>query len=174
MTNQPVIIGRRVWAGGYDPALTIWLHDSPHHWDDDQLVLHDEGREIRPEPGWLIVLWSDGMANAASPRVAERVYQPQPRPPRVPLDHLTSDQYDELCADLDRYEEIQGGMNEHAIDLARRAGLAEEAVERVSAECARIEAAVRANPTDPDFDGAYLAAVKHIRTALDAPKEPTP
>jgi hypothetical protein len=37
---------------------------------------------------------------------------------------------------------------------------------RVDAECDRIEAAVRANPTNPDFDGAYLACVKHIRAAL--------
>ncbi|MFD8234031.1 hypothetical protein ACFV20_19385 [Streptomyces sp. NPDC059696] len=52
---------------------------------------------------------------------------------RIPLDHLTSDQYDELCADLDRYEELQGDMNERAIDLTRRAELAEAAVARVRA-----------------------------------------
>jgi hypothetical protein len=37
---------------------------------------------------------------------------------------------------------------------------------RVQAECDRIEAAVRGNPTHPDFDGAYLASIGHIRRAL--------
>jgi hypothetical protein len=43
---------------------------------------------------------------------------------------------------------------------------ARAAIERVRSECDRIEAAVRANPTGPDFDGAYLAAIRHIRDAL--------
>lgn len=43
---------------------------------------------------------------------------------------------------------------------------AQATVARVGAECDRIEAAVRANPQDRDFDGAYLAALKHIRSAL--------
>lgn len=167
MTGRPVIVGRYTWDGGHDPALTIWLHDSPHHWDGQQLVLHDDGREIRPEPGWLIVLWSDGMANAASPRVAERVYQPRPRPPRQSLDHLTSDEYDELCADLDRYEEIQGGMNEHAIGLARRAGLAEEAVERIRVLAARIRQGV---PWAANFNNL----ADRIAAELDGTKETSP
>lgn len=45
---------------------------------------------------------------------------------RIPLDHLTSDQYDELCNDLDEYERIQGDMNDRAIDLTRRAETAEK------------------------------------------------
>lgn len=52
---------------------------------------------------------------------------------RIKLGDLTSDQYDELCADLDRYEELQGEMNERAIDLTRRAQLAEAAIARVRA-----------------------------------------
>lgn len=48
-----------------------------------------------------------------------------------------------------------------------RAEQAEAAVARVEAECDRIEAAVRANPQDPDFDGAYLAAIGHVRNALN-------
>lgn len=40
---------------------------------------------------------------------------------------------------------------------------------RVRAECDRLEAAVRAHPQTPDFDGAYLAAIRHIRGALDEP-----
>ena len=43
-------------------------------------------------------------------------------------------------------------------------------VARVRAECDRIEAAVRANPQDPDFDGAYLAAIGHVRNALAQPR----
>lgn len=39
------------------------------------------------------------------------------------------------------------------------------ALVRVLRECDRIECAVRANPTSPDFDGAYLAAIRHIRDA---------
>lgn len=48
---------------------------------------------------------------------------------------------------------------------------ARDALARVEAECDRIEAAVRANPTSPDFDGAYLAAIKHIRRALTGEEE---
>lgn len=49
--------------------------------------------------------------------------------------------------------------------------LAVAALARVQAECNRIEAAVRANPTSPDFDGAYLTAIKHIRRALTGEEE---
>ncbi|MFF7880998.1 hypothetical protein ACH40F_08030 [Streptomyces sp. NPDC020794] len=50
---------------------------------------------------------------------------------------------------------------------------AEQTVTRVRNECDRLEAAVRDNPTAPDFDGAYLTAIRHVRTALQPPKEPT-
>lgn len=53
------------------------------------------------------------------------------------------------------------------IALAEQAGRDQAALERVRAECDRIEAAVRANPKHPDFDGAYLAAIGHIRRALN-------
>lgn len=39
------------------------------------------------------------------------------------------------------------------------------ALVRVLRECDRIERSVRANPTNPDFDGAYLACLRHIREA---------
>lgn len=39
------------------------------------------------------------------------------------------------------------------------------ALVRVLRECDRIEHAVRAHPQDPDFDGAYLACLGHIRKA---------
>jgi DNA repair ATPase RecN len=45
-------------------------------------------------------------------------------------------------------------------------------IARAQAECDRIEAAVRANPTSPDFDGAYLAAIRHIRAALAGEEAP--
>jgi hypothetical protein len=39
------------------------------------------------------------------------------------------------------------------------------ALVRVLKECDRLERAVRNTPQDRDFDGAYLAAIKHIRNA---------
>jgi hypothetical protein len=50
---------------------------------------------------------------------------------RIPLDDLTSDKYDELCNDLDRYEEVQGEMNETAINLTRQAARAEATLAQV-------------------------------------------
>lgn len=50
---------------------------------------------------------------------------------RHTADTITDDDLDELYADLDRYEEVQGEMNENAIDLARRAARAEATVARV-------------------------------------------
>lgn len=46
------------------------------------------------------------------------------------------------------------------------------ALVRVLKECDRIEREVRANPQGPDFDGAYLACLRHIREAASTkPKE---
>ncbi|MER5461635.1 hypothetical protein ABT010_13295 [Streptomyces sp. NPDC002668] len=59
------------------------------------------------------------------------------------------------------------------IALAEQAGKDQAAIARVHAECERIEAAVRANPQGPDFDGAYLAALRHIRVALEQPQDPS-
>jgi hypothetical protein len=39
------------------------------------------------------------------------------------------------------------------------------ALVRVLKECDRIERAVKSRPTSPDFDGAYLACLRHIRQA---------
>ncbi|KPC91158.1 hypothetical protein ADL27_31855, partial [Streptomyces sp. NRRL F-6602] len=52
------------------------------------------------------------------------------------------------------------------------------ALVRVLRECDRIERTVRVNPTSPDFDGAYLACLRHIREAAgtvtddDDPRQP--
>ncbi|MFE9850282.1 helix-turn-helix domain-containing protein [Streptomyces sp. NPDC005576] len=54
--------------------------------------------------------------------------------PRVALDDLTSDQLDALYDDLERYEEVQGEMNERAVDLTRRvAELEAQAAEHLAA-----------------------------------------
>jgi hypothetical protein len=45
------------------------------------------------------------------------------------------------------------------------------ALVRVLKECDRLERAVRNTPQDRDFDGAYLAAVKHIRNAAKGTTE---
>ena len=39
--------------------------------------------------------------------------------PRPHVDQLTDDMLDQLYADLDRCDEVQGEMNENAINLAR-------------------------------------------------------
>lgn len=103
---------------------------------------------------------------------------------RKTLDQMTSDELDELHDQLDRLRQDLAQQAQematwramaNALDAGTpgtprdRAARAEAAVERVSTECDRIEAAVRANPQAPDFDGAYLAAIGHIRTALDEP-----
>ncbi|MGW4670110.1 hypothetical protein [Streptomyces sp. NPDC004324] len=50
---------------------------------------------------------------------------------RLTADTINDDELDQLYADLARYEEVQGDMNENAIDLARRAARAEATVARV-------------------------------------------
>ncbi|MEU2426930.1 hypothetical protein ABZ619_38960 [Streptomyces sp. NPDC007851] len=47
---------------------------------------------------------------------------------------------------------------------------ASAALVRVLAECDRIERSVKDCPTNPDFDGAYLAALGHIRRAVVGPQ----
>ncbi|WP_399559357.1 hypothetical protein [Streptomyces chartreusis] len=50
---------------------------------------------------------------------------------------------------------------------------ATKALVNVLRECDRIENAIRANPTAPDSDGAYLACLGHIRKAAGAiPPDP--
>ncbi|MFE9844691.1 hypothetical protein [Streptomyces goshikiensis] len=56
----------------------------------------------------------------------------------------------------------------------QRARQAETALTRVWTECDRIEGAVRDNPTNADLAGGHLGAIRHIRAALDEPKEPQP
>lgn len=87
------------------------------------------------------------------------------------VDHLT-DRYRGAEAELQQWRDTYG---EHALrrTLARLYG-AEAAIERVRAECDRIEAAVRDNPTSPDLAGGYLACLRHVRAALDEHQDPKP
>ncbi|MCX4911851.1 hypothetical protein [Streptomyces sp. NBC_00878] len=51
------------------------------------------------------------------------------------------------------------------LDIEQPEPPASAALVRVLRECDRIERAVQGNPTTPDFDGAYLACIGHIREA---------
>jgi hypothetical protein len=51
------------------------------------------------------------------------------------------------------------------LDIEQPEPPASAALVRVLRECDRIERAVRTQPTNPDFDGAYLACLSHIRDA---------
>lgn len=73
---------------------------------------------------------------------------------RHTVDTITSDALDELYADLARYEEIQGDMNERAVDLTRQLASAEAAIARVRAALA-------------SFDRRGVLAIGH--TNLDIP-----
>ncbi|MFJ6559929.1 hypothetical protein ACIQMV_08610 [Streptomyces sp. NPDC091412] len=85
---------------------------------------------------------------------------------RIPLDNLTSDQLDTLYADLDRYEEVVGELNETNIELAQRAGRAEAAVARVRKATTR---SFMAGPNAVD-----VVRVTDIHTALTEPKSQPP
>lgn len=80
-----------------------------------------------------------------------------------------------LHAQLGQVRVASDGLRLAREELAanQRAERAEAAIERVRAECDRIEAAVHDSPTSPDLAGGYLACLRHIRAAL-APQEPQP
>jgi hypothetical protein len=67
---------------------------------------------------------------------------------RIPLDHLTSDALDQLYDDLDRYEEVQGEMNERAIDHARQLAALRQVARGYCPACGRGDAA----PTVEDWE----------------------
>jgi hypothetical protein len=73
---------------------------------------------------------------------------------------ITQQQLDALYADLDRYEEVQGEMNERAIDLTRRAARAEAAIERVRVLC---------SPEQNTDQLGYLRRSRDVLAALDEP-----
>ncbi|MGQ4733425.1 helix-turn-helix domain-containing protein [Streptomyces sp. Ju416(a)] len=65
--------------------------------------------------------------------------QSRPTQPRISLDDLTSDALDQLYADLDRYKEVVGDLNEANTGLQRQAA-------RAAATVARVRQAVDAGP----------------------------
>lgn len=67
-TPQPTITHTHTWDGTHN--LPDWLH-----WDG-HLVLPGRDDTTRPQPGWMLVRWSDGHVTVASPQVAARVYGP--------------------------------------------------------------------------------------------------
>lgn len=72
MSDPPVPADTHTWDGTH--TLPNW--PIAHHWDGDQLVIHTSDGDAHPHPGWLLVLWTDGLVTVASPRIAERVYGP--------------------------------------------------------------------------------------------------
>ncbi|MDX3516293.1 hypothetical protein PV755_46695, partial [Streptomyces caniscabiei] len=73
MTDQPRILHTHHWDGG---DLPDWLTPGHYRWTDGQLVIrHDDGN-TQPQPGWLLIHWTDDTVTVASPRVADRVYGP--------------------------------------------------------------------------------------------------
>lgn len=74
-TTQPTITHTHLWDGTRD--LPTWLTPSHYRWDGhQQLVIHHPDGDTRPQPGWTLVHWTDGITTAASPQVAERAYGP--------------------------------------------------------------------------------------------------
>jgi len=74
--EPPAITSTLTYTRPHTDQLTTWLADTPHHYDDGDLVLHTPDGHIHPRPGSLLVRWTDGIVTSASPRIAERVYGP--------------------------------------------------------------------------------------------------
>lgn len=66
---QPHITDTHTWDGTHH--LPDWLHHDGH-----RLVLPGRDDDTQPQPGWMLVRWSDGQVTVASPQVAARVYGP--------------------------------------------------------------------------------------------------
>lgn len=98
---------------------------------------------------------------------------------RIPLDHLTSDQYDALCNELAALRAVARGYcpacgrGDAAPTVAdweqqkRRAEQAEAAIERVRAYADRLD--TMGNGTSIEADSIRRAAAKGIRAALNDP-----
>lgn len=68
MTGQPHITDTHTWDGTHH--LPDWLH-----WDGG-LTLPGRDDTTPPQPGWMLVRWSDGLITVASPQVADRAFGP--------------------------------------------------------------------------------------------------
>lgn len=80
-------------------------------------------------------------------------------------------QRQEIASNLEKEQTRRQALKAAHVALASQAGKDQAAIERVRDVCDYMEAAVRNNPTGPDSDGAYLAAIRHLRTALDASEQ---
>lgn len=69
MTTQPTITHTHTLDGSH--TLPDWLHHDGH-----RLTLPGRDDDTRPQPGWMLVRWSDGHVTVASPQVAARAYGP--------------------------------------------------------------------------------------------------
>ena len=69
MNGQPHITDTHTWDG--TRTLPDWLHH-----DGTRLVLPGRDDTTQPQPGWMLVRWSDGLITVASPQVADRAFGP--------------------------------------------------------------------------------------------------
>ncbi|MFE2353441.1 hypothetical protein [Streptomyces parvulus] len=93
---------------------------------------------------------------------------------RIALDDLTSDQLDQLYADLDRYEEVVGEVNEANTGLVRRAARAEDALSRTRRMAEQWRERAGENPATAQ---AWTSAANAVLTSTSTehrPAEPTP
>ncbi len=82
-------------------------------------ALYERERPPR-DPHWPDVYAADReVFEAMADTVLAALLTSAERQPRIPLDHLTSDQLDRLYDDLDRYAEVLGEMNEQAVQQTK-------------------------------------------------------
>jgi hypothetical protein len=92
---------------------------------------------------------------------------------RIPLDDMTSDQLDQLHADLDRYEEVLAELNDTLVHRAKHSAHTETVLREVLAlftplATMRDTGTVMAYSSDEVVDAHRMT---RWRAALDAPKE---
>lgn len=68
MTEQPTVTHTHTWDGSTLPG---WLPA-----DDAHTVLHARDDDTPPQPGWMLVRWSDGIITVNSPQAADRTFGP--------------------------------------------------------------------------------------------------
>ena len=62
----PVDVSLFPYDGHNNDALTEWLGDTPHRWEDGRLVIMTGEHDARPEPGWALVRWTGHEVTIAS------------------------------------------------------------------------------------------------------------
>ncbi|MEU0659583.1 hypothetical protein [Streptomyces lavendulocolor] len=150
-------------------ALYEW-NCQPHRWadahPDDRLAYGGDADAAMRVPAF-----AEALAAVAALREIDRGYCPHcgrgdcsPTAAQWLQERQRADRAEADLAEARNALAMQKGVS---ADLRVESRARGDKLDRVRAECERIEAAVRANPHDPDFDGAYLAAIGHIRAALD-------